>query len=87
MANAKVTFKVNPNFEKELEEQIRNSPLQKKVNADAQAIVRGVNEEMQGGDVDEIHLELIARIGAYGANPNVENLRTMAQAIADGEMV
>lgn len=87
MASSKVTFKWNPGWEKQLERQIRDSPLQQRLNSEVQAIVRGVNSEMKGDDVAKIHRELIARISAYGAEPNIENLRTMAQAIADGEMV
>ncbi|MEX1078531.1 MAG: hypothetical protein WED09_05435 [Homoserinimonas sp.] len=82
-----VTFKWNPGWEKHIEEQIRKSPLQKQVNERSQAIVRGVNAEMKGGDVEAIFETLMSRLRAEKFQPYPDKMREVAQVIANKELV
>lgn len=87
MANVKF----NPGWEKALEEQVRSSPefqrIQEGVNQNAQQILRDVNAEMSGGDVEEILAVLTTRVSALGnVKPNAAELRKYAEAISNGTL-
>lgn len=79
-------FKMNPNFEAELAEQIKNSPLQQELNSKLQGQIREVNNSMKGGEVDAIYEDLERRLSEMGVTPNVPNLREVATEIAAGTL-
>ena len=84
-----VKVTMNSGWEKALTEQIQRSPewakLQQKANESLRGIVREVNSEMRGGQVDAIHTELSRRLRDVGIEPNA-NLKETARAIADGTL-
>lgn len=83
---ATMKFQMNPNFEAELAEQIKNSPLQQELNSKLQGRIREVNSSMKGGDVNAIYEELERRLFEIGVTPNVPNLREVAAEIAAGTL-
>jgi hypothetical protein len=60
--------------------------MQDDADRKAQDVIRGVNSDMSGGEVDSIHTELVKRLKAAGVEPNESEVHKYAQSISEGSL-